>query len=276
MPFQRSFFRRSRSGKTPSDVRKALGKTPSQDAVDALAFSTVKESPNETPAPEFVSTPDASTNDGKMERDNADFNDFSHSEIENGVEDESGSAERPAFVLQDGQIDWGAALRANESWLRATIAARVGESAAVDEVFQELALAATRQKAPIQNPRKIGAWLFRLATTYSLLYRRSIGRKKKALQKYEETLSPIENDVRQQEPLQWLLLEERRACIRQATALLPADEREILALKYSEGKSYKEIAEKTGSTVSAVQSKLFRARARLREKLAQLLPDNDI
>ena len=87
------------------------------------------------------------------------------------------------FVDAAGKIDWNAALSANESRLRSTIASRVGENAAVDEVFQDVALAATRQKAPIRDPRKVGAWLRRLATVYSLLYRRSLGRKRKLLQR---------------------------------------------------------------------------------------------
>lgn len=182
-------------------------------------------------------------------------------------------SERDAdFVDDDGKIDWNAALSANESRLRSTIATRVGESAAVDEVFQDVALAATRQKAPIRDPRKIGAWLRRLATVYSLLYRRSIGRKKKLLQRYQDRVPVREISGIDAEPLHWLLLEERRALVRAATALLPEDERRVLTLKYAEERSYKEIAEETGATVSAVQSKLHRARARLREKLAELAP----
>lgn len=182
----------------------------------------------------------------------------------------SAADENADFVDGAGKIDWNAALAANESWLRSTIATRVGENAAVDEVFQDVALAATRQKAPIRDPRKIGAWLRRLATVYSLLYRRSLGRKKKLLQRYQDRVPVRETSGVEAEPLHWLLAEERRALVREATARLSEDERLVLTLKYAEDKSYKEIAEKMGATVSAVQSKLHRARARLREKLAEI------
>jgi len=56
------------------------------------------------------------------------------------------------------------------------VLARVGERAAVDEVMQEVALAAVRQKAPIEDRAKIGSWLYRVAVMQSLLYRRSRGR----------------------------------------------------------------------------------------------------
>ena len=59
----------------------------------------------------------------------------------------------------------------------------------------------------------------------------------------------------------------------EATALLSDEERRVLTLKYTEDRSYKEIADELGATVSAVQSKLHRARARLREKLAALAPN---
>lgn len=176
------------------------------------------------------------------------------------------------FLDAAGKIDWDAALSANENLLRSTIATRVGENAAVDEVFQDVALAATRQKAPIRDPRKVVAWLRRLATVYSLLYRRSLGRKKKLLQRYQDRVPVREISGVDAEPLHWLLTEERRALVREATALLSEDERRVLTLKYAEERSYKEIAEELGATVSAVQSKLHRARARLREKLAELAP----
>ena len=181
-------------------------------------------------------------------------------------------AEKADYTDDAGKIDWNAALSANESWLRSTIATRVGENAAVDEVFQDVALAATRQKAPIRDPRKVGAWLRRLATVYSLLYRRSLGRKKKLLQRYQDRVPVRETSGVDAEPLHWLLSEERRALVREATARLSDEERLILTLKYAEERSYKEIAEEIGSTVSAVQSKLHRARARLRENLAELAP----
>lgn len=43
-------------------------------------------------------------------------------------------------------IDWQAALVTHDRWLRTVIYARVGEPQAVDEVLQEVSLAAVRQK----------------------------------------------------------------------------------------------------------------------------------
>ena len=54
-------------------------------------------------------------------------------------------------------------------------------------------------------------------------------------------------------------------------ASLPREDRLVLVLKHMEGLSYKEIAEILHTTVSAVESRLFRARQALRQKVARLL-----
>lgn len=52
---------------------------------------------------------------------------------------------------------------------------RLGEWQAVDEVMQEVSLAAVRQKAPLHDPTKVAPWLYRLAVTQALLYRANEG-----------------------------------------------------------------------------------------------------
>jgi RNA polymerase sigma factor CnrH len=50
---------------------------------------------------------------------------------------------------------------------------------------------------------------------------------------------------------------------------LPARDVEILLLKYTENWSYRDLAEHLGLTPGAVESRLHRARKRLRDLLAQ-------
>lgn len=178
---------------------------------------------------------------------------------------------RSAEAITDVKdIDWEAALRENEHWLRTIIAARVGEAAAVEEVFQEVSLATIRQKAPLLDATKISPWLYRLAVMQSLLYRRSMGRKRKLIDRYMQKVPLEEYDQGQKDPLSWLLSEERRAGVRKAMSELPRNQQELLLLKYVHEWSYKEMADKIGTTVSAIQAKLHRARALLREKLLKM------
>lgn len=166
-------------------------------------------------------------------------------------------------------IDWGAELIRHDRWLRCIVVARLGERQGVDEVMQEVALAAVRQRAPLHDPAKVAPWLYRLAVTQSLLYRRGLGRKRKLVEKFAGETRPTEA-VRQGDPLDWLLSTERRRLIRKALLQLTPRDAEILLLKYVEDWNYHQIAERLGVSHSAVETRLHRARARMRAALVDL------
>lgn len=165
------------------------------------------------------------------------------------------------------KIDWEKALREHEQWLKTIIGARLGEPQAVDEVWQEVSMAAVRQKAPIQDPAKVAPWLYRIAVMQSLMYRRKMGRRRKMVDRYVEYYEPRESQQRESDPLNQLLLEERREHVQQAMQRLPKRDAEMLMLKYAHGWSYRGIADRLGTSVSAVQARLHRARKRLRDEL---------
>ena len=164
-----------------------------------------------------------------------------------------------------GEVDWPRALAEHDRWLRRVVMARTGEPQAVDEVMQEVALAAVAQRSPLRDSEKVAPWLYQLAVRQSLLYRRKAGRARNLASRYADEVRPPAAD--NHDPLQWLLADERRERVRTALQALPADDMEILLLKYSEGWSYHQIAEHLGSTQGAVESKLHRARRKLRERL---------
>jgi RNA polymerase sigma-70 factor (ECF subfamily) len=145
---------------------------------------------------------------------------------------------------------------------------RVQEPGVVDDVMQEVALAAVRETAPPSDPSKVAAWLYRVAVRQALLHRRGCGRRRKLTQHYTEKCPPVEYDTRVRDPLDWLLAEERNQRLREALQRLPQRDAEILMLKYSEDWSYQQIASHLGVSDSAVESRLHRARRRLREELA--------
>jgi len=167
-------------------------------------------------------------------------------------------------------IDWQAALAEHRRWLGTVICARLGQPDAVDEVLQEVALAAVSQRAPLRDPRKVAPWLYRLAILQCLLYRRKRGRRRKLLDGYVRQRPPSEVDRSQPDPLGWLLANERRQLVRQAIKRLPRRDAEILLLKYGEDWTYRQLAEHLGLSPSAVQARLHRARQRLRAELVAL------
>lgn len=165
------------------------------------------------------------------------------------------------------QLNWHRMLEDHDRWLRTVVLARVGESAAVDEVMQEVALAAVKQQAPISDAGKVAPWLYRLAVTQALLYRRRQGRWRKLTGRYAERERPTEHDDRTLDPLEWLLADERQDLVRQALRRLPRREAEILLLKYTENWNYEQLAQHLGVSESAIESRLHRARAKLRREL---------
>jgi RNA polymerase sigma-70 factor (ECF subfamily) len=148
--------------------------------------------------------------------------------------------------------------------------ARLGEPQAVDDVMQEVSLAAVRQRAPLADPTKVAPWLYRLAVTQSLLHRRKQGRRRRLTGEYADRVRPTEDESREADPLDWLLADERRRLVRLATARVPKRDAEILLLKYGENWSYRELAEHLGISQTAVQARLHRARQRLRTELVAL------
>jgi RNA polymerase sigma factor (sigma-70 family) len=167
-------------------------------------------------------------------------------------------------------VDWAAVLAEHDRWLRTVLFARLGERQAVDDVMQEVALAAVEQKAPLADANKVSPWLYRLAVTQALLYRRRMGRRRKLTDNYAQRVRPSEGDSRTRDPLDWLLADERQKLVRVALGRLPSRDAEILLLKYSEDWNYHDIARHLGIGHSAVEARLHRARQRLRRELAAL------
>ena len=167
-------------------------------------------------------------------------------------------------------IDWEAALAEHGRWLRTIVVARLGEPQAVEEVLQEVCLAAVRQSAPLADRTKVAPWLYRLAIRQTLLYRRKRGRQRKLVGRFADEFRPTAHDDRELDPFGWLLSQERRRLVRLALTKLPRHDAEILLLKYTEDWSYHEIAARLGVSHSAVETRLHRARARMRAELMAL------
>lgn len=155
-------------------------------------------------------------------------------------------------------------------WLRTILFARLREPQAVDEVLQEVALALVKGQSLPEDERAVPSWLYRVAVRQSLLYRRKLGRRRKLQDHFTEAVPPLDHDPRSPDPLAWLLADERRKLIRIALAKLAPREREVLLLKYTEDWNYGQIADRLGISHAAVESRLHRARARLRQELAAL------
>jgi RNA polymerase sigma-70 factor (ECF subfamily) len=183
---------------------------------------------------------------------------------------EQGRESATGHRTSDAGVDWPVALAQHERWLRTVVLARVGEHAACDDVMQQVALAAMQKGHQLRDPASVGPWLYRLAVVESLQYRRRQGRRRGLLRRFAERVPPTDCDLRETEPLDWLLADERQALVRQALRCLPRRDAEILLLKYTEDWSYRQLAEHLGLSTSAVEARLHRARQRMRRALGRL------
>ena len=167
-------------------------------------------------------------------------------------------------------IDWPMELQRHGRWLRSVLAVRSRESGVVEELFQEVALTALRDGHAVKDNHKAAPWLYRVAVRQALMHRRKMGRERRRMSSFAEQNYVVTNDEQTTDPLGWLLADERNQLIRQAVDAIPGKDAEILLLKYSENWSYRQIAEHLGVSEQAVDSRLHRARHKLRCRLSQL------
>lgn len=166
--------------------------------------------------------------------------------------------------------DWPAILARHDRWLRTAVFARLREREGVDEVMQAVAVSAIEQRAPLVDLTKAAPWLYRLAVWQTLMYRRRAGRQRKMIKRYGAAEATRTGPPSINDPLGWLLADERRQLIRDALGRLSRQDAEILLLKYTEDWNYHELAGHLGISERAVESRLHRARARMRQELAML------
>jgi RNA polymerase sigma-70 factor (ECF subfamily) len=169
-------------------------------------------------------------------------------------------------------MDWGSTLAVNERWLRRLVASRLDEPQAIDEVMQDVALAAVSNRSPLRDPARAAVWLYRLAVRHVLIYRRKSGRRRGLIGRYAARQDQTDAD-HVASPLAWLVRDERQRLVQDALRRLPVRDADLLLLKYAEGFTARELSERLGVTVATVEARLHRARGRLREELSRLSAD---
>jgi RNA polymerase sigma-70 factor (ECF subfamily) len=139
------------------------------------------------------------------------------------------------------------------------------DRATAEDIAQDVFLAAWKA-APTFRPRAaVLTWLLRIATNSCLNYQRS--RRRKPTVSLDSVASPTVAPHEGGRDDGTAELDERSERIRAAVAQLPTQQRAALILRHFQELSYAEIAGVLGSSVSSVESLLFRARSRLRALL---------
>jgi RNA polymerase sigma-70 factor (ECF subfamily) len=141
----------------------------------------------------------------------------------------------------------------------------LGDPTEAEDAAQETFLRAYRKLDSYDPTRKFSTWLLSIASHHCIdrLRRRRLT----WISLEDECLPPTTLVSHQPGPERCAMQSEREAAIQALLDTLPGDYRAVVVFHYWNGLSYEEIAQTTGSTVSSVKSRLFRARRMLAKQL---------
>ncbi len=150
--------------------------------------------------------------------------------------------------------------------------ALVHDAGAAEDVAQETFVRAWRGLGRFRGESAFKTWLYRIATNVARTHLERRGRRGHAADRSldDENEALQAGDVPSAAPDAETSLVTREA-IDRALGALPEDLRTALVLRDVEGLDYKEIAGVTGAPMGTVESRIFRARRRMRTLLRPLV-----
>jgi len=143
------------------------------------------------------------------------------------------------------------------------VARLVDDAASAEDVVSEAFIEVWRQADRFEGRSSVSTWIMSIARFKAL----SVRRRRQEIeldQKVEETVADQYST-----PEQILLETDRRAQLRACLSQLSPDHREIIDLVYYHDKTIEEVAEIVGVPKNTVKTRMFYARRRLAQLLAQ-------
>ncbi|MBV8353641.1 MAG: sigma-70 family RNA polymerase sigma factor [Verrucomicrobia bacterium] len=169
--------------------------------------------------------------------------------------------------IREGDMDaFRLLVETHQARVIGTISKMLGSDAESEDLAQQVFIRIWKSAPRYKPTAKFTTWLFRI--TRNLVFN-ELRRKRHFVDQAEEVPEPKERA--EKEPDQVLLDEELQVAIQDAINRLPESQRMAIILRRYEEMPYEEIAKVMGTTVPAVKSILFRARAELRQRLAKYL-----
>ena len=153
-------------------------------------------------------------------------------------------------------------------WVAAILLAHMPRGADLEDLLQEVAVAFVEGVGSLRDPSKVQPWL----RTVALNVARGAGRREQRRRRHQRPLEDAAAQLVDPRPEADRQREERRAAVDRVLELaqqLPAEYREPLLLRCVRGLSQRQIAAVLGVSETAVESRLVRARRRLREAMSR-------
>ncbi len=140
--------------------------------------------------------------------------------------------------------------------VRRYISKQVEDSAAVDDILQDVYLKAHTGRHTLKSEEGMGAWLYRIAHNAIMDH----FRKHRSWDDLPDDLeAPVEDEA-------VLAYQELAKCLTPLMNMLPEKYRLPLQMAELEGMSQKQVAEQLGLSLTAAKSRIQRARVMLRER----------
>ena len=138
------------------------------------------------------------------------------------------------------------------------------------DVAQEVFIEVHRSISKFRKESKLSTWLYRISVNKSLNYIRD-NKKRSWLQSldiiFESDKNVLNSNQLSESPQELLEQNERTEIIKLAMSKLPENQRVAFVLLKYENLSYQEISEVMKTSLSSVESLLFRAKKNLQKKL---------
>jgi RNA polymerase sigma-70 factor (ECF subfamily) len=144
----------------------------------------------------------------------------------------------------------------------------LGWSGEVDDIVQDIFLTALQKSSGFRGQSSLKTWL----TVITLNRCRTYHRRRKIWRRVLTTLT-ARRSLPSPAADQPALSDEVAREVRSAVAALPSRDREVIVLLYLEHKSPAEIAGLMGSSLNAIEVRLHRAKAKLRQSLQSLMKE---
>lgn len=153
--------------------------------------------------------------------------------------------------------------------LRASLTRLTGSAEEAEDVAQEAFVQAYLKLPGFQRSSRFYTWVYRIAFNQAISKNRK-RRPRVSLTAVQEA-GGVEPVAEVSGPAEPALQDERAELLHAAIAELEEDHRQVIVLREFEDMDYQQIAEVIGAPIGTVRSRLFRARAQLRDRLADAL-----